>query len=97
MAFVEAITEDEADLLANGMVYLFYERQRARLMPKLMMFQTSEAKSLFSPAQERVSFEAAVAAKRNDFLSDLRAYASKDRETGKWLRPTYDLAADTEA
>ena len=81
-SFEEEITDDEADLLAEIMKVVYYERGVSKLLPKLNTFSSSELKLLHSPANERSTFLALIQQywKRVNYL--IADYDGRDRLTG---------------
>lgn len=94
--FQAPITEDEADILADIMVWKYIERGIAKLKPKTNMFSAAELKLLHSPAAERASFLQMVASLRLNLEIALSKYAGKDRLTGKSKVVDLTLPSDEE-
>lgn len=95
-SFEEAVTDDEADLLAEIMKVVYYERGVSKLLPKINAFSSSELKLLHSPANERSTFLALIKEywKRVNYL--IADYDARDRLTGNHKELTTTLPEETE-
>lgn len=80
--FAEEITENEADVLTELMLLMYYERGLAKLRPKINTFSASELKLLHSPANERTSYVEMLRQFREHCRIVVSRYASRDRLTG---------------
>lgn len=94
--FVESITDDEVDLLADIMLLPYYERGLAKLSPKLNTFSASELRLLHSPANERQTYVSMLENVRSrvDYL--IADYYAKDRMTGAEKMISTTLPEETE-
>lgn len=81
--FIEPITEDEADLLADIMVMKYLDKKLTKLEPIVNAFAKAEMSLLHSPANERTSFAALVKEKEEDIREAISDYASKERLSSK--------------
>lgn len=94
--FVEAITEDEADILTEIMLMRCYRRQFAELQPKINVFSATDMKMLYSPSNERKTYVAMIAYIENNIWEWISNYAAKERLTGKHKTISYNIPTEEE-
>lgn len=75
------LTKSELQMIVNLMFEKFLSRDRAKLKIYNKYFSTNEVK-MFSPANERNSFEAMLEYVEKKNIRAIRSYNSRDRETG---------------
>ena len=75
------LTKSELQLMANLMFEKFLSRDRAKLKIYEKYFTTNEI-NMFSPAQERTSFEKMLEHLERKNVKAILSYNSRDRETG---------------
>ena len=82
-AFQEPLTEDEADILSEIMVYKYFERKLVEVTPKLNLLSATEIRFLFSPSNERTSFNEMLEKRKEHLREIISLYNGRDRLTGE--------------
>ena len=95
--FTEEITDEEADILTEIMVLKYFERNLAKLKPKINTFSSSELTILHSPANERTSFINMLDAYREHVLNMVSHYSGKERFSSKKKIVDHTIPEDSDS
>ena len=84
------VTSREMEIISSIMYAIYLERDISKLKPILNSFSATDIKSLFSPANERRTFESLLSwyKERTDTL--ITNYAARDRITNKRKTINYE-------
>ena len=83
------LTPIETDLLADIMKYKYAEEDQMKL--KVMENYVGDDLKVFSPANERKTFNYMLTNIKNNVDISINEYISKDRKTNKYKMPTYNI------